>query len=61
MGSAMFPGEGEGPSQTSIVIYWIITVICAIIWIPEYGWFWGIIRAIFWYVIFIYHLIIKIF
>lgn len=28
MGSAMFPGEGEGPSQTFIVIYWIITVIC---------------------------------
>jgi hypothetical protein len=61
MGSAMFPGEGEGPSQTFKVVYWIITVICAIIWIPEYGWFWGIIRAIFWYVIFIYHLIIKIF
>ena len=57
----MFPGEGEGPSQTFKVVYWIITVICAIIWIPEYGWFWGIIRAIFWYVIFIYHLIIKIF
>ena len=33
MGSAMFPGEGEGPSQTVKVVYWIITVICAIIWI----------------------------
>ncbi|KGN84339.1 hypothetical protein HR15_11135 [Porphyromonas gulae] len=55
MGEAMFPNEGKSAFS---VIHIILFFVCAFFWVPTYGWFWGILRALFWEFILLYKIIV---